>query len=195
MKRTDKEKAHLKSYLRSDYKEESGKRFQWLAHKIRENDFRIGAEIGCANGNTTGHILKNTKVRKLYAVDLWHPSNDRFSSKQYDGWNFKRMQSRFERAIHGNRHRVVLLKGISWEVADSVEDGTLDFIFIDADHSYQSVKRDILAWTPKLKEGGMISGHDTHFKDVYRAINFYVPKWIPAYVDHVWYAKKEDVRL
>jgi hypothetical protein len=39
-------------------------------------------------------------------------------------------------------------------------DGTLDFVFIDADHQYASVRRDIDAWLPKVKPGGIIAGHD-----------------------------------
>jgi len=35
-----------------------------------------------------------------------------------------------------------------------------DFVFIDADHTYESVKKDILAWYPKVKKGGIIAGHN-----------------------------------
>ena len=48
----------------------------------------------------------------------------------------------------------------SVEAAKRVEDGSLDFVFIDGDHSYDGCKRDIAAWTPKVKLGGWIGGHD-----------------------------------
>jgi predicted O-methyltransferase YrrM len=38
--------------------------------------------------------------------------------------------------------------------------GTIDFIFIDGDHSYEACKADILAWSPLVKEGGVIAFHD-----------------------------------
>ncbi len=38
--------------------------------------------------------------------------------------------------------------------------GTLDFVFIDADHAYEAVKEDIQAWFPKMKKGGIMAGHD-----------------------------------
>ena len=48
------------------------KRFQWLEVIIRARRYSIGAEIGCANGNTTARILNNCPgLKKLYAVDLW----------------------------------------------------------------------------------------------------------------------------
>jgi predicted O-methyltransferase YrrM len=48
----------------------------------------------------------------------------------------------------------------SWDAASQFEDKSLDFVFIDADHVYESVKRDIIAWLPKIKPGGIIAGHD-----------------------------------
>ena len=80
-------------------------------------------------------------------------------------------------------------------MADRVEDGTLDFVFIDADHIYEAVVKDIRAWTPKLKSGGTLCGHDTHFDGVLKAIKELIPNYIEVEVDHVWECRKEDVRL
>ena len=44
--------------------------------------------------------------------------------------------------------------------ANLVADDSLDFVFIDADHSYESVLDDIILWYPKVKSGGIIAGHD-----------------------------------
>lgn len=44
--------------------------------------------------------------------------------------------------------------------AECYENQSLDFVFIDADHRYEAVRRDIAAWLPKVKPGGIISGHD-----------------------------------
>ena len=46
------------------------------------------------------------------------------------------------------------------QAVKTVDDGTLDFVFIDADHSYEGAKQDIAAWYPKVKKGGWIGGHD-----------------------------------
>lgn len=50
----------------------------------------------------------------------------------------------------------------SIEAAATYADNSLDFVFIDADHSYEAVRADIIAWWPKVKSGGIISGHDYH---------------------------------
>jgi hypothetical protein len=49
---------------------------------------------------------------------------------------------------------------LSWEGAKNYEDGSLDFVFIDASHVLEDVARDIDAWLPKVKKGGLIAGHD-----------------------------------
>ena len=52
------------------------------------------------------------------------------------------------------------IKGTSWEMANNFEDESVDFVFIDAGHEYDSVVKDITSWLPKIKKGGIISGHD-----------------------------------
>jgi predicted O-methyltransferase YrrM len=55
---------------------------------------------------------------------------------------------------------VVVHRGMSWDVAESFEDDSLDWVYIDADHSYESVRRDLAAYLPKVKAGGLITGDD-----------------------------------
>ena len=68
----------------------------------------------------------------------------------------------------------------------------MDFVFIDADHRYESVKADIRAWVPKLRPGGMLSGHDIDYPSVLRAVSELVPNFKDVGVNVVWEAKKED---
>lgn len=64
------------------------------------------------------------------------------------------------------------IQGTSWEVAAQFEEASVDFVFIDADHIYEHVKKDVLAWLPKVKPGGIIAGHDYNPPhEVERAVN------------------------
>ena len=56
--------------------------------------------------------------------------------------------------------RYHVLRGLSHEVVDKVNDATLDFVYIDANHSYDAVRQDLRDWYPKLKPGGIIAGDD-----------------------------------
>lgn len=53
-----------------------------------------------------------------------------------------------------------LLRMNSWDAAAHYEDRSLDLVFLDADHELASVRKDIAAWTPKVRRGGIIAGHD-----------------------------------
>ena len=51
-----------------------------------------------------------------------------------------------------------------------LKDGELDFIYIDGDHRYEGVLADLNGWRPKLREGGIMAGHDWSFKTVQKAL-------------------------
>jgi predicted O-methyltransferase YrrM len=81
------------------------------------------------------------------------------------------------------------------EAAKQVEDGSLDFVFIDADHSYEGVKADIEAWDPKVREGGYVIGHDYDFpkwwgKQVKQAVDEIYGEKVKTGPDNLWYIKK-----
>lgn len=60
--------------------------------------------------------------------------------------------------------------GDSVKMAEQVKDASVDFVFIDADHHYESVLADIYAWTPKVRLGGWLGGHDLNEMGVRMAV-------------------------
>ena len=59
----------------------------------------------------------------------------------------------------------------SLDAAKKFKNGSIDFLFIDGDHSYKAVKADLKAWYPKVKKGGVMCGHDYPQLGVQKAIN------------------------
>lgn len=170
------------------------KRFNWLEHMIKHNCYTIGAEIGVANGTTSKYLLRRCSDLHLIAVDKWEkiipdPEGEKIGC---ESWDPQRGWFRFNRAIRNFRKRVTILRGDSVEMADKVKDNSLDFVFIDGDHRYKGVLRDIRAWAPKLKEDGALCGHDIHLKGVRKAVEELIPDYREAGVDNVWHATKED---
>jgi len=75
--------------------------------------------------------------------------------------------------------RAEMVKGYSPQISKNFEDLSYDFIYIDALHDYKSVKDDIIAWYPKVRNGGILSGHDYDEKawpGVFKAVNEFAEK-------------------
>lgn len=178
------------------------KRWDWLTRMIRRNGFTVGAEVGVANGKNMRHLLEYNPRLRMYAVDKWEkvegggeagdPTSCSPGCTSWDpveGWN------RFKLVTRQYKNRLTVLRGDSIEMAQHVEDESLDFVFIDADHRYEGVYRDIVAWAPKVKPRGVICGHDMgypRFPGVNKAVSELIPNYRDAGIDYVWWARKED---
>ena len=129
-----------------------------------DNDAK-GAEIGVFAGDLSSRLLKNTQL-SLLMVDSWaeHGGGDYAESGDFHATLTQDMQNTYmQMAINKTKfaeNRRKVIKNSSVEASNSVENGSLDFVFIDADHSYNGCKADIKAWYPKVKKGGYLCGHD-----------------------------------
>jgi hypothetical protein len=121
-----------------------------------------GAEIGVMQGGFANEIL-TTPVRKLHLIDAWqhvpgHPDNAISMSQGGHNCNETTVITRFAKQIE--QRRVVVHRMFSVEAARHFHPHSLDWIFIDADHTYQAVLDDLRTWSSKIKPGGVIMGHD-----------------------------------
>jgi len=145
----------------------SRQRWDGLVDRLRGIKNPVGAEVGVWCGGMSVMLLQKIPDLFLYMVDRWEPPNS--DDSYYDsGSRIARMEKeKFDRAysMAVSRTAVIakdrrkILKRMSTDTS-GIEDGSLDFCFVDADHSYLGCKNDILAWLPKIKKGGFISGHD-----------------------------------
>lgn len=118
-----------------------------------------GAEIGVAMGRTLRGILMQTDISML-AVDAFEYIPDSEGSGLYEGMDHEENEAWVRAIADVYPERVHILKGLSHQVARAVPDECLDFVFIDASHMEYEVKRDIIAWSNKVKPTGWIMGHD-----------------------------------
>lgn len=120
----------------------------------------VVAELGCAECYFSRDILDYWKASKLYMVDNWGKIEGQTGDGNFENdWHRKNYEAGMER-IKPFKDRAVILRGISWEMAVNVPDESLDCLYIDCCHEYGCVKNDLAAWAPKVKKGGLISGHD-----------------------------------
>ena len=117
-----------------------------------------GVEIGCFKGEFSKVIVSKWSGT-LYMVDPWRP----LGSEYIDSSNHKNHSEAYSETmgnIGGYEDRAIMVRALSEQAVDLFEDNSLDFIYIDGNHAYDFVKQDIELWYPKVKKGGLISGHD-----------------------------------
>ncbi|HEX7375626.1 MAG TPA: class I SAM-dependent methyltransferase, partial [Pirellulales bacterium] len=119
-----------------------------------------GVEVGVSAGHFSKAILDVWEGRRLHLVDAWrHLADYRDIANLSDDEH----QRNFEGlpdvlAAHQGRYRAHRL--LSEEAAALFDDGSLDFVYLDADHSQTAMTRDLHLWYKKLRRGGLFAGHD-----------------------------------
>lgn len=126
------------------------------------NLYGQGVEVGACEGFFSEAILQRSLLRMLYVVDPWKE----YSKEVYnDGTNISQIEHEknylncVER-LKPFRTRSSILRMTSLEAAQLFDDDSLEFAFIDANHLREEVVKDLNAWYPKVKVGGIYAGHD-----------------------------------
>lgn len=135
-----------------EWNEKKSSRKHFLRHLISVNGFKTMAEVGVRRGGTTFYLLDNFPDLVIYGIDT--------NIKQFYNDNVKEK--------YGNR--LIPLEMTSEMAADHIANDSLDIVFIDANHSYEFVKQDIIKYSPKLRKNGLLTGHDIDYPGVNRAV-------------------------
>lgn len=141
-----------------------------------------GAEIGVFAGEMSAALLRDNPILHLDMIDSWEGDGLAYIDK--DDWHSKlsqEMQNEYRDAAYGRTEfaagRRNIIRARSSYAATVTPPATYDFVFIDADHSYEGCKADIEAWAPLVKPGGWLGGHDyerTGRFGVQRAVDEYI---------------------
>ena len=134
--------------------------------KRNNNNILIGAEIGVKIGKNAKSILINIPMKKLYLIDPYQQCFER-------GFLWKNRYSDFFNEAKNNlsqfKEKTIFVKKKSEDAIDDVPND-LDFVYIDGNHTFRYVKKDIELYYPKVKDGGVIGGHDIHSPNVLTGI-------------------------
>jgi hypothetical protein len=175
----------------------AGRREIVIERFARKHGWKSGAELGVWKGRTFKHLLKTLPSLYLTGVDLYAPQpNSTGPEKWTPGengheWDHERY---YQDVLNfcketGGRGRILRMK--TSDAAKLIEDESLDFVFIDADHSFEGCNEDIKNWSPKVKKGGYIIGHDVNWESVNRAIRENFGDDFHEEEDNVWWHAKK----
>ncbi len=119
-----------------------------------------GAEIGVYEGQFSETILKVWRGLRLYLIDPWTHMPDYLDSWRASDEEMLEKIEIVKRRLQRYAERVEIIRATSAAACASFADQSLDFVYIDANHAYQHVCQDLELWTPKVRVGGIVAGHD-----------------------------------
>lgn len=119
-----------------------------------------GAEVGVFDGHTSEVLLREFPELQLWMVDPWRPFEGAAVISKLNADQFAAVESNAIWWTEWAESRRFILREHSPVAAQRFGNGSLDFAFIDANHLYESVRDDLVAWWPKIRAGGLLTGHD-----------------------------------
>ncbi len=156
---------------------------------LRELGFKKGAEIGVERGELSQILCRNIPGLELTCVDAWTAIpgyRERHNHKQDLFYTITKEK------LAPYNCRVV--KGFSLDVVKTIPDESLDFIYIDANHEFQHCTNDIAEWSKKVRQGGIISGHDFNYFQAPQELihtKYVVIAWTQAHNIKPWFVFNE----
>ncbi len=166
----------------------------WLENLIKNNEYKIGVELGVLRGPTFVHLVKSCPGYKHVGVDVF--SDDKIWRKQKGITTSEELLKEPIVPWYGplkefaDKNGAVLIRDLTVEAAKQFDDKSIDYVFIDAGHHYEAVAADIKAWAPKVRPGGTIAGHDIDLPDVVKAVEEVYNKMYAVGPDNIWYIRK-----
>lgn len=152
-------------------------RWGTLPKLFRELGSTVGVEVGTYAGRFAKFLAEHNPTSKLYVVDAWeiYPGYEDITTKEEMDIVFADAKNRL--APYPN---VQFIRDWSNQAVRRFADESLDYVYIDANHSYEAAKEDLAIWSKKVKKGGIISGHD--YINGHRGITFGVKQAVNEFV-------------
>ena len=149
------------------------------------NQDSVVCEIGSFEGKSSELFALLTK--KIYCIDPW------MLYDQIENGAMGLAEIKFDN-MSKKYDNIIKIKNFSVKAAEKFDDKSLDCVYLDGRHDYEPVKEDILTWIPKIKDGGIICGHDYHWEDVRIAVKeiFKDLPLKPSKINHPFY--HEDMK-
>ena len=155
-----------------------------------ETEYFSGAEIGVEQGEYSEVLAKACPTAHLYLVDAW---------KAYKGYRDHVSQSKLDGFLEGVKTRMArfgdrinIWHEFSLDAAKHCENESLDFVYVDSNHELPYVIADLAAWVPKVRKGGIVSGHDYFTSNGPYHVPYALEGYTKAYNISPWFVCRGD---
>ena len=138
----------------------------FIRNRIIKNTNLIGAEIGVYQGDYSEQIFNYFKKKfnlKFYLIDQWLINDDfKERPKPYIGYSSQELELAYEQVKKRfrNNKSIEIMRTESLKASLKFSDNHFDFVYIDANHDYEFVLKDLKTWFPKVKSKGILFGDD-----------------------------------
>jgi len=168
--------------------------FAEMESLVRRFNLGTGVELGVSYGFLAQHLLEACPQLHLVGVDAYCQAH---AGAGYEGAGDAHFDAQCARTrgYLEPTGRWELLRTTTHAAAQNF-DRQVDFVFVDAEHTYEAAREDILDWYPKVRPGGLICGHDYGqpiWPGVKRAVDELLPRWglkATAGLGTLWWAQK-----
>jgi len=143
-----------------------------LARLFSQMGYEAGAEIGVGSGPYSEIICCANPGVHLYCIDAWQPYPE-----YTDFTDPGHLETDYNNAIKNLvSYDVTFMRKMSADAAREFYSGSLDFVYIDANHNHPYIDEDIENWSRIVRSGGIVSGHDyiNGHSHVMQAVDDYV---------------------
>ncbi|NBP01757.1 MAG: class I SAM-dependent methyltransferase [Proteobacteria bacterium] len=131
-----------------------------LLNLLPKNTKLVGAELGVKEGYLSKTFLSTNPKLTMHSIDLWGEHSTIPEVHEHEN-NYNLAKSQLTEF----GARSIIKRMLTTDAVTDFEDDSLDFVYIDATHTYEAVKEEIALWSSKVKANGLVTGHD------------YVPGW------------------
>lgn len=151
------------------------------------------AEIGVFKGKYAGEILKScSHVRNYIMIDPWRKLENWNKPANKDDQTFERIYLEALESTKFAKDKIQIFRGKTKEVINQIDDNSLDFVYIDGDHTLKGITIDLINIWSKMKDEGLIVGDD-FCSSIWQHSRNYEPTLVFPYA--VYFAEAMDVKI
>ena len=132
-----------------------------LGKLLESEGFTVGIELGVQSGYYSKTILSHWKsCERYYLVDIWQQQENYMDGANVNNHQQESLFKGAQALLKPWQDKAVFLRKYTSQAVHDVPDNSVDFVYVDARHDYCGATEDIELYWPKLKAGGLMTGHD-----------------------------------